>query len=97
MPQDLTTDDAKAERSMVREAMMIWFCRIALLLLILSLPWGLSACASVEADAAKPAIPENMVCFEQLLGQTQRPPMYITRHYCVSEEEYALMIEGGGT
>lgn len=61
---------------------------VGLLILALAGAAMLGGCAA--------SIPERMVCFEQLIAQTERPPLFVTRHYCVSEEQYAEMLAGKG-
>jgi hypothetical protein len=62
-------------------AVGIWLARLGILAFVLSLPWGLSSCATVASE------PTAQVCFMRAIGQTEDGNTVVLQA-CQSPEEF---------
>lgn len=76
----LASPQAKAERERLRNRVGIWLVRLGLLAFVLSLPWGLSGCATAELTA--------QVCYMRHMGETEEG-YAVVMQACQSPEAFA--------
>lgn len=93
----LSSPPARAQRAAWRERAMIWLCRIGIIAFVLSLPWGLSGCASVPetvapiAEApATPAVVLRVYVHED--GQTS---IRLMPGPCVEPRSFMILFQAG--
>lgn len=77
----LASPEARAERETLRKRVGIWLVRIGILAFVLSLPWGLSGCATSGELTAQ-------VCYMRHMGTTEEG-YAVVMQACQSPESFA--------
>lgn len=77
----LASPQARAEREQLRKRVGIWLVRLVLLAFVLSLPWGLSGCATAEDITTQ-------VCYLRYMGKSEEG-YTVVMQACQSPESFA--------